>query len=315
MDAGTIDGFLARRCELVTWGEIAALTTSLLWALTSLLFTQATARVGSGIVNRSRLLLASILLTAFHFILYRSILPVDAGWTRWFWLSTSGIIGLVIGDAFLFQAFVLIGPRLSMLLMSLAPVIATIFSWVFLDERLSLLQLLAILITVGGIASVVGERKIVSTVDEQPENKLPGILLGIGAATGQALGLITSKLGLAGDFPALSGNLMRVLVATAILWMWTLLRGQVPMTMRALRDHRIALRYIAAGSVVGPFLGIWFSLMAVQYTEVGIASTLMGLAPIILLPLSRILLKEHISGQAIVGTLVAMVGVAMLFLV
>lgn len=298
----------------MTWGEIAALTTSLLWALTSLLFTQATERVGSGIVNRSRLLLASLLLTVFHFLIFHTFLPVNAGWMRWFWLSTSGIIGLVIGDAFLFQAFVLIGPRLSMLLMSLAPVIATIFSWLVLDERLSLVQLIAILITVGGIAFVVGERTEGSSQAAQPENKLPGILLGIGAATGQALGLITSKMGLAGDFPALSGNLIRVLVATSLLWLWTIIRGQAPVTVRILRDDRTALQYIAAGSVVGPFLGIWFSLMAVQYTEVGIASTLMGLAPIILLPLSRILLKEHISIKAILGTLVAMIGVGMLFL-
>lgn len=210
-----------------------------------------------------------------------------------------------------------------MLLMSLAPVITTIFSWIFLNEQLTSIQLAGILITVAGIAFVAAERGVkLETTVEQPsagrEREIPvrikGILFGLGGATGQALGLVTSKLGLAGDFPALSGNLIRVLVAATILWAWTIVRGRVPLTWSALRRDRSAIGYIAAGSVVGPFLGIWFSLIAIQHAEVGVASTLMGLAPIILLPLSRIFLHEKISWKAVLGTCVAMFGVSVLFL-
>lgn len=298
---------------MLSGGEVAALTTSLLWAMTSLLFTRATQRVGASIVNKTRLLVALFLLLASHLIAYSTLLPVDAGLDRWLWLSLSGIIGLVIGDAFLFQAFHAIGPRLSMLLMSLAPVIATIFSWIFLSERLTVQQLTGIAITVSGIAFVVSERNTREGKDTT-NVKAAGVLLGIGAATGQAVGLITSKLGLAGDFPALSGNIIRVLAATVLLWAWTALRGQIPAAWQALRGDRRASGYILAGSVVGPFLGIWFSLIAIQYTEVGVASTLMGLAPIILLPLSRVFLHEDVTGKAVLGTVVAMVGVAILFL-
>jgi len=299
----------------VSWGEIAALTTSLLWALTSLLFTKATERVGAGLVNRTRLLIAAFLLVSVHAVLFQSLLPLDAGWDRWAWLSLSGVIGLLIGDAFLFQAFGMIGPRLSMLLMSLAPVLATLLSWIFLNERLTLPQLIAIVITVSGIASVVSEREATQDGAQATSSRLPGIMMGIGAATGQAVGLITSKLGLAGDFPALSGNVIRVLAATILLWGWTWLRGGVPSTVRVLREDPTGFRYIVAGSIVGPFLGIWFSLIAVQYTQVGIASTLMGLAPIILLPIGRLVLKERITMKAVLGTCIAMVGVALLFLV
>ena len=298
---------------MLSGGEIAALTTSLLWAMTSLLFTRATQRVGASIVNKTRLVVALLLLLGSHLVAYRVLLPVDAGVERWFWLSLSGIIGLVIGDAFLFQAFHTIGPRISMLLMSLAPVIATVFSWIFLSERLSIQQLAGISITVSGIAFVVLERNNRRS-DKETSVQAAGILLGVGAATGQALGLITSKIGLAGDFPALSGNLIRVLAATLVLWIWTAFRGQVPAAWQALKGDRHASGYILAGSVVGPFLGIWFSLIAIQYTEVGVASTLMGLAPIILLPLSRIFLHEEVTGKAVLGTIVAMIGVAILFL-
>ncbi|MBN2555131.1 MAG: DMT family transporter [Anaerolineales bacterium] len=307
----------------MTGGEAAALITSLLWAMTSLFFTQATARVGPAIVNKTRLLLALILLACSHFVVFHTLIPIGAGWERWSWFALSGVIGLIIGDAFLFQAFDAIGPRLAMLLMSLAPVITTIFSWIFLSEQLSSLQLAGILITVAGIAFVAAERgaKLETTEEQSREGstriipvRIKGILYGLGGATGQALGLVTSKIGLAGDFPALSGNLIRVLVAATFLWAWTIMRGQIPRTWSALRTDRSAIGYIAAGSVVGPFLGIWFSLIAIQNAEVGVASTLMGLAPIILLPLSRIFLHEKISWKAVLGTFVAVLGVAILFI-
>jgi drug/metabolite transporter (DMT)-like permease len=69
------------------------------------------------------------------------------------------------------------------------------------------------------------------------------------------------------------------------------------------------------GTMAGPFLGVWLSLVAIQNTSVAVASTLMSLAPIILLPVGKLIFKERIGWRAIVGTVVAVSGVAMLFLV
>ena len=96
-------------------GELAALVTSLCWSFTSTFFTLAGRLVGSVVVNRIRLVLAVLFLVLAHFML-RQPLPVGAAPWRWFWLALSGFFGLVLGDAFLFQAFVWIGPRLSMLM-------------------------------------------------------------------------------------------------------------------------------------------------------------------------------------------------------
>jgi len=140
-----------------------------------------------------------------------------------------------------------------------------------------------------------------------------GILCGIGGAIGQALGLILSKKGLADNYSALSGNIIRVFVAACLLWLITLIRGKIPQTLIKLSDRKGTAAMIG-GAFFGPFLGVWLSLVAVQNTYVGIASTLIALPPIFLIPLSHWIFKEKISIGAILGTIVAVIGVALIFL-
>ncbi|HVN15442.1 MAG TPA: EamA family transporter, partial [Anaerolineales bacterium] len=85
-------------------------------------------------------------------------------------------------------------------------------------------------------------------------------------------------------------------------------------TIRSVRGNPQALRLLALGALVGPVLGVTSSLLAVQYAEVGVASTLMALPPVIILPISYFVYKEKIGWQALVGTILAIAGVAVLFL-
>ena len=150
---------------------------------------------------------------------------------------------------------------------------------------------------------------------ERNPNHLRGIAFGLAGATGQALGLIFAKKGLAGEYPALSGTLIRMFTAVIVLWGFTFLRGQARATIRQLDTHHRATLYILGGAFTGPFLGVTASLIAIQNTEIGIASTLMALPPIFLLPISHFVFNERFGWQAIAGTLVAVTGVALLFLV
>jgi len=293
-------------------GEIAALATAVCWAATSLFFTIAGKQVGSQLVNRARLPLAAFFLAITHLLWQGEALPLHAEPSRWGWLGVSAISGLVLGDAMLFQAFVLIGTRLSMLLMTLTPVIGALLAWVFLGETLSLLEIAAIIVTMSSIAWVVSEQRNSNSVNGNPRNYVIGVLCGIGGASGQALGLILSKRGMVGDFPALSASLMRLTTASVVIWLWALIQGQLRPTIEGLRI-RSARWAILGGTLVGPFVGMTLSLAAIQLAPVGIASTLMALAPVLLLPLAYWIFKERITQRAIVGTVAAIVGVAMIF--
>jgi len=293
-------------------GEFAALGTSILWSFTSMLFTIAGRRVGSVVVNRTRLVFAMIFLFTTHLILKGELIPEGTNQTRLFWLGLSGIIGLVLGDAFLFQAFILVGPRLSMLMMSLAPVISTFLAWVFLGEHLSSLDLVAVLIAVGGISWVVWESNI-QRVDMEKKDFFLGILFGLGGALGQAIGLITSKKGMEGGFSPLSAVLLRMFIGMLVIWIITLFQREVRSTFEALKD-RVALRAILGASIVGPFLGVWLSLIAIEQAQIGIAATLMALSPIFLIPLTKWFFKEQVSGRVVFGTITALIGVTIIFL-
>ena len=299
-------------------GELAALATAVLWSFTGIQFTFAGRRVGSAVVNRTRLALAVFYLSIAHLLLNGQWWPVGAGAERWFWLGLSGIIGLAIGDAFLFQAYVTIGPRRAAVVMTTVPVMSTMLAWLWFGEVLTAVELLAIAVTLFGVAWVVSERRnnrsrISFAGDADRRVYLIGVLLALGGAAGQAVGLLLSKKGLEGGFPPLSATVIRMVVATVAIWLVTVLRGQAPATVHALRDRR-ALVLIAGGALTGPFLGVWNSMIAVQNAPVGIAATLMSLSPVVLIPLSRYFFGERITSRAIVGTLIALTGTALIFL-
>lgn len=294
-------------------GEIAAISAAFLWALSSILFSFSGKQIGSSSLNRIRLSFAFLFLIITHALIYGTPIPLNATVEQWMWLGLSSIIGLVVGDLLLFQSFIMVGPRLAMLVMAITPVISALFAWIFLGETLSFLQISGIILTIGGISLVILDRNNSHNPIYSDRHKWIGILFGVGAAVGQAIGLIFAKKGLPPEFPALSGVVIRVLVAVIFVWLFAILTKQFKKSFQQIRQFPKALRFAFAGAMVGPFLGVWLSLIAVQFAKVGIASTLMSLTPIFHLPVG-IILKEKISKQAIAGTFIAMIGVAIIFL-
>ena len=293
-------------------GEMAALFTSVCWSLSAIGFTKSTERVGSVITNRVRVLLAMLMLILINTVLYGQPVPLHAGAARWAWLGISGIIGLSLGDAFLFQAYKEIGARLGLLLLSLAPVFGAAIAWIFFRQTLSLLQIAGILITLAGISWVVLARP-----SKQAENfhkaSGRGVLFGVLAALGQATGLVFSQQGMSGNFSPFAGTLIRMFAAVAALWIVAGLQRQAGTTVQAMRTQPAALGWVAFGAVFGPVLGVSASLLAVQHADIGVASTLMALPPVFMLPISYFIFKERFGWQVVAGTLIAIAGVALLF--
>lgn len=291
-------------------GEGAALLTSLCWSLNSVCFTVAGRRVGSASVNLGRLLMAWGVLVLVHLALYGSLFPMQAGTARLGWLGLSGLIGFALGDAVLFEAFLLIGPRLAMLLMTLSPIFSALLAWLFLGQSMSPAKIMAMALTLGGIAWVVW-----GDGDHEAHPHLwRGVLLGIGGALGQSVGLVFSMFGLAGGFPPVSANLIRVTAGLAALLLYFAATGRLRGSLGSLRDGR-ATAFIGLGALTGPVLGVVLSLVAIAKAPMGVAATLMSLSPVILLPVSHFVFKEKVGGHAILGTLLALVGAAALFFV
>ncbi len=314
-------------------GELAGLLTSVAWSVTSVLFTRAAQQVGPVIVNRVRVVLALVFLVLLNLAFYGYLLPFDAGVDRWMWFALSGAIGYALGDAFLFQSFVCIGTQRGMLMMSLAPLLSAGLAWIFFGETLSGVQMLGVLLTLAGITWVILRRQG-DTSDQRssaprrnndadvqrssaglrPGGTLQGVLFGLGAAGGQAVGFVLSRQGLAGDFPPLAGNSIRMLAAVIVLWAMAGLQGKARETFNTMRERPEVLGWLAMAAFTGPVLGATLSLFALQHTQVGVASTLIALSPVFLLPVSWLVFKEKFDWGAVLGTLVSIGGVALLFL-
>jgi drug/metabolite transporter (DMT)-like permease len=292
-------------------GELAALTTALCWTVTALAFESAGRKIGSLAVNHIRLVIAFFILTAVCWLRRGLPLPTDATAHAWLWLSVSGLVGFTIGDLCLFRALVVVGSRIATLIMALVPPITALIGFALMGETLTGLDLLGMGLTLSGVAIVILERK---PGREGQKKKLPvqGILLALGGAVGQAVGLVLSKYGM-GTYDTFAAVQIRIIAGIAGFSVLFLFIGWWPRVFAALKD-RGAMKGTALGAFFGPFLGVTFSLIAVKYTETGVAATLMALAPVFIIPPAIFLQKERVSTRAVLGAIVAVTGSALLFL-
>jgi len=295
-------------------GQLAALGTAGCWAASALAFEAAGRRIGSLAVNLLRLLVAFGLLTLVGWLARGLPLPVDASRHAWLWLGISGLVGFAFGDLCLLRAFLVLGPRLSTLMMSLAPPMTALIGWLVLHETLSRRNLAGMAMTVAGIAWAVLERPAApgESSFQRPRHPLAGIALGAGGALGQAGGLVLSKLGM-GSYNAFAATQVRVLAGIAgyaailaVLRWW-------PRVFSALRDPA-ALGFTSIGAFFGPFLGVSLSLISVQRTLTGVAASIMAMTPILIIPAVVVLRKERVGIGGVTGAVVAVAGVVLLFL-
>lgn len=288
-------------------GELSALLTAVMWSGSSMAFTAAAVRIGSVQLNINRMILAAVFL--FATIL---IFNLDYHLTQYqiIYLSLSGLVGLLFGDSFLFKAFQLIGARLSMLLMALAPAMTAVLAYFFLGETIKLLGIIGMIITLGGIALVVLDRK-----DSSHKHSPLGIFYGILGAAGQAAGLILAKIAFeSGEVNKMVATFYRIGASIIIMLPFLLLIRKYKNPVKLYKGNSKAFTATLLGTVFGPYLGITFSLIAIANTKVGIAATLMSTMPILMLPLVKYFYKEKLSWKAITGAFIAVAGIAILFL-
>lgn len=292
-------------------GEIASLATALCWTISAVSFESAGKKVGSISVNLIRLVIALLFITVYNSLTRGMILPIDASGSAWLWLSISGLIGFVIGDLFLFQAFVLIGSRLSMLIMSAVPPITAITGFIMMGERISFLDFTGMMITIGGIALVILTRN--------PEDKMVrfsypvrGIIYAFLGALGQAFGLVFSKFGM-GSYNPFAATQIRIIAAIIGFSLVITMLKKWKAIYLALQDIK-AMNYISIGSLFGPFIGVSLGLLAVQHAPTGIVSTITSITPILIIPVAIIIFKEKVSPREVLGAIITLVGVSLLFI-
>lgn len=310
-------------------GQLAGLTTAIMWTITPLFFTASSRRIGPVALNGVRLLFGVVLLGTTHRLLTGHWIP-QAHSEQIIYLAVSGFIGLTIGDQVLFTSFLDIGPRLAMLIMTISPLVAAFFGWVVLGETLNPFAMIGIGMTLGGVAWVVAERPKSATL-EKTDRKFRGVILAMIGAVCQAGGLLLSKKGMGHGtlpedqfIPPQTATLIRMCFAAlgmapiVAVHAWNTRKrdgiDNAPRFISGTRAIGPGLLFALCGATTGPFLGVWMSLEAANRAPVGVAQTLCSLAPIFMLPTVAILHREHITLRATLGAILAVAGSALLFI-
>jgi drug/metabolite transporter (DMT)-like permease len=305
-------------------GELISIGVAFSWTATALLSEFGSKRLGNLTLNVLRMVLALVFSLVLFGVVTGSPLPTGGSTEAMGWMLLSGLVGYVIGDFCLFQCYIIIGSRYGQLFMTLAPLAAALMAWVTLGQQMKAMSVVAMLVTLFGIGiSVLGRGEHHKVSLKLPLN---GVLFAIGAAVCQGVGLVLSKIGMdhydasmmaVGGLPEwlipFSANFYRCVAGIIGFSVLLYFRDGMEPLREAMHDRK-GLTVATATTVFGPFVGVGFSLMAVQYTAAGIASTLMAMTPIIILLPSYWLFHEKITWRAVFGAVISVVGVSLFFL-
>ncbi len=292
-------------------GEIAALGTAFCFTFTGISFEYAGKKVGSLAVNFIRLILGFIFISIFTYFTRGLLLPTDSTTFNWTWLGLSGIIGLFLGDLFLFQSYLEIGTRVAMLIMATSPPITALLGFIFMGEVVTPKGLLGMAITTLGIAVVIlskdtGEKKFKLT------HSIKGLTYAFLGAIGQSVGFILSKIGM-GTYNPFAATQIRIVTGFIGFFLLFVYKNNWKDLGIALKDKK-AMTGITLGSIFGPFLGVSLGLISLQNITAGISATITSIMPIIIIPFSIIIFKEKVKPKEILGTIISVIGVAILFI-
>ena len=293
-------------------GQLAALATAVLWTISALAWTSAGRHVGALAVSFLRLLLAVGMLMAYGYVRRGLAWPSDADPRVWKMLGASGFLGFFVSDLCLFKAFLIIGPRRSLLVTSLTPPVSALISWGWRGGSLGLQAWLAMAVTLAGVLWVVLEQPDGGEHPHSRKTLRYGLFLASFATLVQAAGMVLAKDGVADYDPAASA-LIRVLGAlVGFFLLITVLGRWRPMV--AASGQRKPMLIVFGGAVVGPVAGVSTCMLALQNCHVGVVTTILATIPVMILPFSIYLYGEQVSARAIGGALVAAAGVALLML-
>ncbi len=238
----------------------------------------------------------------------------------WLTLGISGFLGFFVSDLCLFKAFLVIGPRLSLLVTSLTPPATVLISWAFRGGGgFGPRAWVGMGITLAGVLWVVLERRAGDGHPHTPQQLRQGLMLALVATLVQAAGTVLAKEGAVtfdyAESARLTGAavsaLIRVIGAVIGYVALTTVLGRWPAMVAAIRKRR-AMAIMSAGTIVGPCLGVTTYMLALKDCHEGVVTTILATIPVMILPFSIFLYGERVSLRALGGAVIAVAGVAVL---
>lgn len=293
-------------------GELAALLAAVGFSVTSVCYTFAGRKINAVTSIAMSLPFSWLMIIGIHQLTLGELFPTHATFDRWFFLGASGILAYVISSYFMLNAYQHIGPRLTMLIASFAPVLGALLAWLFLGQTLPANSTIGIALVIFGIIWVVAERSNHQTNHSQVDIQRGVIYASLGTLA-QGAAFVFSSHGVAGEFPPFSATLIRITAGIVVLWAFIAFQGRVKTTTRILKNDLRLFLLLTGAALTGPVIAGSLLLLSFQFIPVGVSTTLSHTTAIILIPIGYFVFKERITLRAIAGTIITIVGIGILF--
>ncbi|MCK9548257.1 MAG: DMT family transporter [Sphaerochaeta sp.] len=294
-------------------GQALGLVTAICFAQNSIIYRHLGQKVGSQGVAHIRMWLALPFVLLLTRLIEGSWLPTDWALSTYLILLASGVIGYFLTDLLMFRAYILLGSRESMVIMTLSPVVTAALSLLLFDEYLNLIQLLGMVITIGGVGMMILLDRHPSPIACERKNRSTGVLYAVLGSILQSISFLLAKAAL-GEGGPVSTNLIRNIGGLGAFIIFNgLIKGNAKEHFKILRQPR-ALFLLLLASLAGPVLGMSSQMKAFTLAPVGVVTTITQVSPVLLLPFDWFILKRRISAASLAGTLLSIAGIAILFL-
>lgn len=321
-------------CRLHTttmlFGLLAAIGTLFAWTGGTFAFLTASRRIPPALLNRSRLLLAAGA-TAVLAIAFSTLIPWQRPWQlwtlptthQWMWLGASALVGLTVGDFFGFTGLRILGARRQSVIGTISPVAAGIGGWLLLQETISVVGMLGMGLSIGGVMWAMSSAEERTDVHREGYGTFTtGVLMAIGGALCQGFGLVLAKIGLSGydgydgdsgpELHVVHAAHLRMIVGFSLTYLLDALRRDRIRPLREAFADRAGARTMAIATLLGPVTGVSLSLYAANELGVAVAQTIFSLVPFLVMAVAAVRQHERIRWQSVAGAIVAVAGVVLL---
>jgi drug/metabolite transporter (DMT)-like permease len=292
--------------------ELAAFGAAICWAMTALISSVPAGHLGALAFNRLRQAAVTVLLAVYVLASgrWQGLGLHEAGL-----LLASGLFGIFVGDTLLFNALNRVGPRRSSILFALNAPMSAVLGWLLLAETLSYKAAMGIALTCAGVmlAILFGKRPgQTHKLEEVKGSLLIGVMFGLGAALGQAMGSIIARPVMATGFDPFVASMLRVGIAACCLSVLMALPFEA-VKPRNPPTWKIAGLTILTG-ILAMGIGMTLLLFALSGGKTGIVATISATSPVLILPMLWLRTGERPAAGAWAGAALAVAGMAMLFL-
>lgn len=297
-------------------GEWAALSAALMWTVSTLIWGRIPLTAMALNLSKNILAVAMILIHVLVLAVVYGRPIFQAPAESWIWLGLSGLIGVAIGDTLYFRSIQILGPRRALMMATTSPLFAVVLGTLLLGEDLKFMAVSGIVITVAGVIVVVADRKAgKESPGLKPGRVSLGVAAGVLAAVFQAIGAVFSKKGMVSPeglelCDPIEATLIRLFISAIGVVVIVSAQKKLREYVGQARKWDM-LRLLIPATALGTWLGIWMSQIAFRYSDIAIAQTLLATCPLFAIPMVWLVHKHRVTMLSIVGTIVAVVGIAL----